>query len=166
MILIEDNFEDDSQEGQKRLARKLLSNGLLTKYGISKMPHWDYGAQGKPFFKDYPDIHFNISHCKKAVVCALSVEPIGIDVECIEEYDDDLAKYIASPEEYQSITGNSNKGLAFAVLWTQKESYLKLSGEGLIDRKKIQSILIENNCNFHTVINESKGYVVTTCKYN
>lgn len=41
---------------------------------------------GKPFFTDFPNIHYNISHTKGLIVCAISEDSIGIDVERISNF--------------------------------------------------------------------------------
>lgn len=165
MILIEDNFDDTSPENQGRLARDLLLRGLQEGFGIKEMPEWGYGEFGKPFFKDYPNIHFNLSHCVRAVSCYISDRPAGIDVETVMEYDDDLARYISSPLEYEGIIRSERPDIAFTSLWTKKESYCKLTGIGLTDREAIRNILTGNDCDFKTIINEAKGYVLTSCSY-
>ena len=43
------------------------------------------GQHGKPYLRDYPGIHFNISHCEGLVACAFSDTETGVDVERIRE---------------------------------------------------------------------------------
>ena len=40
--------------------------------------------RGKPFLKDYPHIHFNISHCSGMVACGFSSGPLGLDLEKVK----------------------------------------------------------------------------------
>lgn len=164
MIYIEELREKVSQKQQSIIGKKLLLKGLEYEYGISLLPRIILGEFGKPFFIDYPKIHFNISHCDKAVACILSSHPVGIDVECIKELDIDLAKYISSEEEFNKIITSLNPALAFTKLWTEKESYCKLTGQGLDSRDVIRDILKNNPSKFNTIINETGGYVVTSCQ--
>lgn len=163
MIYIEELNTKVSREEESLVGRKLLLKSLQIEYGISELPEISFGNYGKPFFKAYPDIHFNISHCNKAVVCSLSDKPIGIDVECINPLDEELAQYVCSPQELDFILKNRKPAIAFTVLWTKKESYLKLTGEGLPSRQKIQNILNGISVHFSTLVNESKGYAITSC---
>ena len=165
MIYIEELKGKVSQKEQSKIGRKLLLRGLLTEYGFSDLPEISFGEYGKPFFKSYPSIHFNISHCDRAVACIISEQPVGIDVECINPFDKDLAEYISSAEELNDILTNRNPALAFTLLWTKKESLCKLTGKGLNTRNDIQSILTSNFAIFQTLINEAGGYVLASCTY-
>lgn len=58
---------------------------LLTVYGIKKIFNtelsglsFSYTNFGKPYFTNYPNIHFNISHIKSKVICAISDNPRGV----------------------------------------------------------------------------------------
>ena len=42
---------------------------------------------GKPYIKNYPDYHFNISHSNGAVAIAFSDYPVGVDIEKIRKAD-------------------------------------------------------------------------------
>jgi len=66
--------------------------------------------QGKPFFKNLPDIHFSLAHSGKKVIAAVSSNKIGVDVEEIDANRDiDLKK------------------------WTKAESYIKAKGLSISD---------------------------------
>ncbi len=88
---------------------------------------------GKPFLKDYPDFHFNLSHSGIWVVCAVDNQPVGIDVQIIKPIDIEIAKRFFSEEEYLDILGKPDPEREdyFYRLWTLKESYIKAIGKGL-----------------------------------
>ena len=163
MIYIEELKEEISQKEQSIIGRKLLLRGLKLEYGIGELPEISFEEYGKPYFPNHPEIHFNISHCDKAVACMLSKKPVGIDVESIKPFDQDLAEYISTDGELASILESHDPSLTFTVIWTKKESYCKLTGRGLDTRKEIQEILVNNPTVFHSSINEAKGYVITSC---
>ena len=74
------------------------------------------------------DKYFNISHSGGVIALAISKDyPLGIDIEVIRDYKDDLAKYISNEEEYKYITDNKS----FFEIWTSKESLVKCLGSGL-----------------------------------
>ena len=75
------------ERGQRTciLAYLLLKKALHEEFGITANPVFEYGEHGKPIFVGHPEIHFNLSHCREAVVCAVSDRPVGIDVESIRE---------------------------------------------------------------------------------
>ena len=164
MIYLEDRVFNPSLKEQSRIAREMLLHGLSLEFGIRKMPEWEYLKNGKPILKDYPDIHFNISHCSQAVACALMPYPVGIDVEKILEFDEDLARFVSNDNEFGQILDSPDPAIAFTILWTKKESFLKLTGLGLTTGEKIRNILTDISCEFTTLINESSGYILTLCK--
>jgi 4'-phosphopantetheinyl transferase len=134
----------------------LLCDALQQEYGISERPVFGYGEHGKPFVIGHPDIHFNISHCREAVVCVVSDRPVGADVEEIQRYKDSLARYTMNDEELAVINASSRPDVEFIRLWTMKEAKLKLSGSGIIDDMKH---VLDGTEHFLTVINEEKGYI-------
>ncbi len=144
--------------GQKLCAAAflLLCDGLREEYGIPEPPLLGYGKDGKPFLADYPHIHFNMSHCTEAAVCAISPHPIGIDVERIRAYNESVARYTMNDEEMRQILSSPHPDIAFIRLWTMKEALLKLRGTGI--KKNMKDVLTGEE-RFTTVVNTAKGYV-------
>lgn len=62
----------------------LLKNGLKEVYDITGNPVFEYVKHEKPVLRDYPDIHFNLSHCRRGIMCVIDDMPIGCDIEEIE----------------------------------------------------------------------------------
>lgn len=112
------------------LARYLIGSQLgIENHQIS----FGFNEYGKPFLKDHPHFHFNISHSGEWVVCATDHRPLGIDVEMIQPVDFNIAKRFFSQAEYLRLMGkNEPERLSyFFDLWTLKESYLKATSKGL-----------------------------------
>lgn len=89
---------------------------------------------GKPYIKNYPDFHFNISHSGKWVVCAVSSQTVGIDIECMNELDQSFANAIFTDhEKHEYLKKGDNPGRLKYIyeIWTLKESYFKYLGKGL-----------------------------------
>jgi len=135
---------------------EVLLNHALDKIGISN-PIFDTDEYGKPYLKNYSDIHFNLSHSEKYVACAVSDSPIGVDIEYVQDIDLSLAKYFFYGTEYEYILNNNNHKKAFFELWVLKESYMKMTGLGFrlaLDEfciqisDKIELIHRENTGNF------------------
>ena len=144
--------------GQKLCAAAflLLCDGLRQEYGIIAPPLLGYGEDGKPFLSDYPHIHFNMSHCSQAAICAISPHPIGIDVERIRSYNESVARYTMNDEEMRQILSSPHPDIAFIKLWTMKEALLKLRGTGI--RKNMKDVLTGEE-RFTTVVNTARGYI-------
>lgn len=92
-----------------------------------------YGAHGKPSIIGRPDIHFSISHCRKAIAVAVSDFPVGIDIECERRIDDALIRHTMNEAERAVIEADANPVMEFLRLWTRKEAVLKLRGTGITD---------------------------------
>lgn len=82
---------------------------------------------GKPYLPAQPNVHFNLSHSGHWAICAISRDPVGVDVElprCTAE----IAHRFFQPEELDGlelIPDQLNR------LWTAKEAFVKALGGGL-----------------------------------
>ena len=150
------------EQGQRLcvLAYQLLKQGLREVYGITENPTFEYNEHGKPSIVGHPEIHFNLSHCKHAAVCAISDKPVGIDVECIREYKEGLLRYTMNDDEVCKIESTENPAAAFIRLWTMKEATMKLVGTGISNDMKT---VITDTFTYSTV--EKECYIYTVCEY-
>jgi len=88
---------------------------------------------GKPYLAFEHNIHFNISHAGNYVVCAVSDEPVGIDIEVIKSFDMKIAERFFTTDEMAYIVNfeKNTKLNSFFEVWTKKESHIKWEGKGL-----------------------------------
>lgn len=142
---------------QGLLAYQLLCRGLRKDFGIDDMPRFAYGEHGKPFLPDYPALHFNLSHCKGAVACAISTNPVGVDIETYRPVKESIVGYSMNEAEAQRIRQDSRPERAFTILWTQKEALVKLTGEGL--GHQLPTLLESNTHRLSTLV--TPQYVCT-----
>ncbi len=151
------------EQGQRLcvLAYQLLKRGLREEYGITGNPVFTYNEHGKPSIVGHPDIYFNLSHCREAAVCAVSSQPIGIDVESIREYKESLARYTMNDSELDVIQSSDNPAREFIRLWTMKESALKLLGTGITDDMK--TVLVTHS-DLHFTTHIAHNYIYTVCE--
>ncbi len=129
-------------------------------------PLFAYGAEGKPYLSEYPGYHFNMSHCRRAVMCMLGNAPVGCDVEEIPSViDHDVMSLCFSPQERERICQAERPTVEFTRLWTQKEALAKLYGTGLTDNIPHMLATPEAKAaEFHTTVCPERGYVYTTCR--
>ena len=149
------------------IAYQLLCQALKEEYGIEEQPVFSYGEHGKPAIIGHEDIHFNLSHCKNAVMCAVSDQPIGIDCEVLGRGNEGLVEYTMNEKEIEEINASPNPMNEFIKLWTKKEAVLKLSGEGINDDMK--SVLLPENIRgieIKTFVREDKGYAFSVVKWS
>ncbi len=143
----------------------LLMQALCEGYGIEDEQTFDTGEHGKPSLHDHPEIHFNLSHCKKGVICVVDDAPVGCDIESIAtKVDPQLCNYCMSEQETEQIMTAKEPTIEFARLWTMKEAVVKLTGEGLITPLReildnIPGITIETHAD------EAHGYVYSIAQY-
>ena len=98
-----------------------------------------YGTHGKPALSDSFSPHFNISHSGKYAVCALSEVPCGIDIQEKKELRNHrIFEKILSEKEQDEVLFSTDKAAAFYKYWARKESFLKLTGQGItVDLREI-----------------------------
>lgn len=93
-----------------------------------------FTEKGKPYFKDYPDIHFNLSHSGTMAMLCISDLTVGCDLEEISRAPLNIASRYFSEKENKflnSIEDPEERNRNFYKIWTLKESYIKATGSGL-----------------------------------
>lgn len=115
------------------IAYIMLRYALYNEYNIQVKPIFLYNKYYKPSLLGYPDIKFNISHCKNGVVCVVSNKDIGCDIQNIDKKSILLSNDIFSNNEIIKIRNSNDIAETFTQMWSIKESYFKCIGTGLIN---------------------------------
>ena len=121
------------QKRLQSLAAYHLLKEMLRQQGIS-LPAIETDPQGKPFFPERPELHFNLSHSGDMAACALGVHPMGVDIQQYGGLRPAVARRCFSASEltwYESQTDPAEKERIFYQLWALKESFSKLTGQGI-----------------------------------
>ena len=142
-------------------AYMLLCKALKEVYGINEPPLFEYSEHGKPSIVGHPEIYFNISHCRSVAGCVVSSCPVGIDVEEVREYKDSLARYVLNEDEYSMVSSSRQPAREFIRLWTMKESYLKLTGEGIT--RDLKTVLADTASTCHFDSQDLGNAIITVC---
>jgi len=121
------------QSGKKEsvAAYLLLRMALNEVYGIDRIVEFDYLDMGKPLLKDFPQIHFSLSHTKGVAACAVSDFEVGVDVQVIRPVTDKAANRVLTEAEYAEFKIAQNPDEFFCEIWAIKESCMKKSGQGM-----------------------------------
>lgn len=123
---------------------RLLSAGagfLLAKVIQCKENDIRINEYGKPYLDS--DVQFNISHSGQYTVLAVSDCNVGVDIECISDKNLGISDVVFTEDEKAWINVDPIK--RFFILWTAKESILKLFGTGLsVDMKSFSSLKLFN----------------------
>ncbi len=107
-----------------------LSKLVAEKYNIDALSlKIMRNAHGKPYFENFPNFYFNVSHSGDLTVIAVSEQNVGIDAEKLRIPNLKVAKRFCE-DEYAYINKTPTP-TAFFEIWTKKEAYLKYLGEGL-----------------------------------
>lgn len=129
---------------------------LLEQRGLIHPFRFGYNEHGKPYLMDYPDVHFNLSHCKNGIAVVVSDQPVGIDIESYRSVSDSLLRYTMNEEEQLIIQESDDPIRTFTEYWTKKEAVFKLRGTGIT--KGLHELLNGNEL-VETFINTDKRYV-------
>ena len=136
----------------RMLSRKayfLLMYALYKEYGftceLADFPELAVSDNGKPFLPAFPEIHFNFAHTDAAIICSISKDETGVDVEIIARTSDLHFADILSPKEFEFIDASPNSNADFTAIWTLKEAYGKFIGSGLLYDFKRTLFLPEYN---------------------
>ncbi|MGE2643814.1 4'-phosphopantetheinyl transferase family protein, partial [Escherichia coli] len=116
------------------IADLLVRSLIIRKYSISNEEiEFKNNLYGKPYLHNFSNFEFNVSHSGDWVVCAVDKFSIGIDVELIKPIEFEIAKSFFAEAEYNDLLSIEplRKLDYFYDLWTIKESYVKVLGEGL-----------------------------------
>ena len=136
--------ENSKHAEQHEIAYRLLSEGVKRLYGITSRS-FEKGEHGKPFFKEYPEIKFNFSHCSGLAVCGISGGEIGVDAELIRPYNGKVMRRIFSEREQNYILFSENSERDFFRFWTLKECFGKAIGTGIFSDLKNYSFEISDD---------------------
>ncbi|MBV9353910.1 MAG: 4'-phosphopantetheinyl transferase superfamily protein [Chloroflexi bacterium] len=100
--------------------------------------------QGKPFLIGTSGLHFNLSHSAGFALCAVAWErALGVDVEAESPSGglEGVIDRVCSRAERESLCqlDPAERRRAVLQLWTRKEAYVKMRGEGLrFDVRRIE----------------------------
>ena len=161
---------------QEKSRKQSMGVGLLLQKVLALYHMQDskvfIGEHGKPMIDG---LEFSLSHSGNIVLCAISEKPVGCDVEEIRKAPERVAERYFSCGEQESLSrfAGEEYDRAFFRLWTMKESYVKMTGEGLGVPLEVYEIVIEDmgarvirdgevqECYVSVV--EISGYIISIC---
>lgn len=167
-------LEDDRRRG---LGSELLRNYAVKEYVKKRYTEEAYESvrydrmdNGKPVaFMDDKEIMFNVSHSGKYVVVAVGDKVCGVDVEGPRPMRQSVVDRCFTGLEQIAVEKASNPEKAFVTIWTMKESYLKMTGEGIRSNlSNVETYFDESMDNYcHDGVNyqvfHKDDYIVTLC---
>jgi phosphopantetheinyl transferase len=122
-------------------------------------------VMGKPIvLSSHGHRYISISHSRNMIACLISSQGVvGIDIEYITKYNDDLSRISMTDGEYKTIQGNlDNADFLFTKYWTMKEAYYKAFGIGDLE----SSLAIDFSMATDLLMVEDKQYYVYSTQMN
>ena len=119
-----------------------------------------YGDKNKPFADN---CCVSISHSGDMVAVCTSDKPIGIDIEKIDRERDlsKIANRFYHGKELEEFKKNPTADLFFEI-WTKKEAYSKIGGEGVGEVFKGFDVFSLSEFDFQT--ENVNGYMLSVCE--
>lgn len=111
------------------MSRRLLEYALEAGFGI-KDAEISTAPGGKPFVAA-KNVYFSISHSADRCICAVARREVGADIQKRVRPSERLIERVCSPAEAELLGTAEDPAAAFTDMWALKESYVKLTGEGL-----------------------------------
>jgi 4'-phosphopantetheinyl transferase len=152
-------LRSDDSKNASAAAYLLLRFALFEVYKINEPVEFEIAPRGKPTLKKYPHIHFNLSHSKGVAACVVADFEVGVDVQSIKSVSSKTAKRVATAQEYKEFLTAESPDDYFCKIWTIKESYVKMTGQGLTT--EFRDISAEKIPNIYTF--KGNGYYCSTC---
>lgn len=109
----------ENRQNQAMCAYGLLRHALEEQYGLEILPAISLCKEGKPVFRDRPEIHFNLSHTDGAVLCAVHDHQVGVDIERSREAAVAIMRYYKIENQD-----------TFWRMWVRREAIAKCHGQG------------------------------------
>lgn len=112
---------------RSRAAYAVLSRALGDRRNCAVRPFGvGFSITGKPYAVN-KQAHFSLSHSGDLVAAAVSENEVGVDVERVRKVSEKLFCRALSLAEREYATDD----MQFCKIWTQKESFCKLTGAGM-----------------------------------
>ena len=159
----------NKNQGKLKIASDYLCRKAISEHcGIAPEEIvFSKNEHGKPCAENV-SVHFNSSHSADMVICCISDDEIGIDIEKIKPFNPKAANKFATEDELEYISSKEN---GFFEIWTLKEAYFKCIGTGLSSNIKSVSFSITQNgiiCSDSqyelSFVDIEEGYICSVCK--
>lgn len=141
---------------------RCLAGGLLMER-ISAGREIRLNEYGKPFIPEGP--YFNLSHSGSFVCLAVSSDsPVGIDIELLRNEDFQALARTAFHVEEQDFFLQKPDAERFFMIWTLKESYMKMRGLGFsLDPRSFSVLSPNGGAFFFQNLHKIRGYSLSLC---
>lgn len=150
----------------------LVRREIMNRFGVKNTDiRFEHGAHGKPFYIGRDNFHFSVSHTKNMIAAAFYDHSVGIDIESSDRQSYNIAKRCCTADELEFLDMSDKKDREFIRIWTKKEAFSKLTGEGIGMDYRTFSVLsdsriktFEHSGYFISAVSEyPSGYETSIC---
>ena len=134
------------KDKNRSLAAGLLLDHALAAYGLQERSvEYEIGEWGKPALRYHPEICFSLSHSGDYAICTIGDRPLGNDIERVKDGRLKVADRFFAQEELSWLyeAGEEEQTQRMFRLWTMKESFLKVTGQGMTLPLKDFSVIVD-----------------------
>lgn len=159
------SFHSMDDRRRSLAASLLLRIALLEEHISYEETCFSKGRHGKPLLTN-SSLYFNVSHAGERAMCALADREVGADVESLFRFEkrkkgpEHIAGKCLNPKELAILEGSDRYEEELIRVWTKKESYVKMTGEGLSRDFTTVDTTVEN-CYEQRIL--PGGYCATVC---
>ena len=157
-----DQYKNEKDKILSVMSWYLLKEGLLELGTTISKYELCVKEDGKPYLKNCP-YEFSISHSGEYACVAISLSPVGVDIQEQRPFDEKLVDFISNDAEKKIYKLALDKTDAFYKTWCIKESYIKLTGEGL--KKPLKEVEVNSKNYVHKYYNGIKGYSLAVSSF-
>ena len=127
LIPFREQYPEYSKRRMERMAGDYAVHKVLSElFGLQE---FEIIREGKPYVKGIKECHFNLSHSGDWLLLAVGDAPVGADIEKITKIRPKTMEQYFTQSEQDEV--KKNGAASFFEIWTQKESYVKYTGEGI-----------------------------------
>jgi len=156
----------------RAILRKILADCLdRADEPRGRMLRFGYGAYGKPFLLDDPQLRFNVSHSEDLIVIAATrAGDVGVDIEKqrLMKDMDAVVRLVFDDAERAAILGcpPAARPMVFYRIWTRKEALIKAMGAGLsaLNDSNTVSLMQASASWFLTALPHLDGYLASLAR--
>ena len=133
------------EDRMRSLAGEILAKRLAREMG-DEAPVVENMPSGQPVLRS-SHLHLSIAHSADRVACAVSLQPVGIDIEQVRPFRAGMLRHVCTEEEREFVLqGQESQGEItdprildrFFEIWTGKEAWFKKAGTGIQNLQSVQ----------------------------
>ncbi len=152
-----DRYKREEDKKRSLLGEMLIKELLSDEYNIESQVL--VGEKGEPLLEN-STLNISIAHCNDLVVCAISEQEVGIDVEQIKPIFTKLIDRVCVDEEVRFVLSDKSIDCfsekvedtdvlrRFFGVWTKKEAWFKKIRTGITDLHSVNTLKLNSESHY------------------